>query len=108
MILINELKLVEKEEYLENTEEMKEDFHAKVDRASTKTKIEYLLTKVDYYHYILVHAKKRLELFRNLPLLDLLINHYKFYRDVFMIIGFFKQLQRNFKVLICFFIATVY
>ena len=73
------------------TEEMKEDFHAKVDRASTKTKIEYLLTKVDYYHYILVHAKKRLELFRALPLLDLLINHYKFYRDIFMIIGFLQN-----------------
>ena len=73
------------------TEEMKEDFHSKVDRSSTKTKIEYLLSKVDYYHYILVHAKKRLELFRNLPLLDLLINHYKFYRDVFMIIGFLQN-----------------
>ena len=40
------------------TEEMKEDFNSKVDRSSTKNKIEYLFEKVDYYHYILSHAKK--------------------------------------------------
>ena len=69
------------------TEEMKEDFQAKVDRSSPKAKIEFLFKNVDYYHYILVHAKKRLDLFQTLPLLDLFFNHYKFYRDVFMIIG---------------------
>ena len=40
------------------TEEMKEDFHSKADRSSTKAKIEYLFGNVDYYHFILVHAKK--------------------------------------------------
>ena len=69
------------------TEEMKEDFHSKADRSSTKAKIEYLFGNVDYYHFILVHAKKRLDLFRTIPILDLFFNHYKFYRDVFMIIG---------------------
>ena len=69
------------------TEEMKEDFNSNVDRASTKNKIEYLFGKVDYYHYILSHAKKRLDLFQTLPVLDLFFNHYKFYRHVFMLIG---------------------
>ena len=69
------------------TEEMKEDFQSKVDRSSPKAKIEYLFERVDYYHFILVHAKKRLDLFQTIPVLDLFFNHYKFYRDVFMIIG---------------------
>ena len=66
---------------------MKEEFHSKVDRSSTKAKIESLFKNVDYYQYTLVHTKKRLDLFRKLPLIELLLNHYKFYRDVFMIIG---------------------
>ena len=73
------------------TEEMKEDFQEKVDRSSTKAKIEYLFSKVDYYHYILFHAKKRLDLFRTSPFLDLAFNHYKFYRDIYMIIGFLQN-----------------
>ena len=68
-------------------EEMKNEFHSKVDRSSTKTKIESLFKNVDYYHYQLVHAKKRIDLFRQMPLLDLMFNHYRFYRDIFMILG---------------------
>ena len=69
------------------TEDMKEDFQSKVDRSSIKAKIETLFNNVDYYHYILVHAKKRLNMFQTIPFIDLVFNHYKFYRDVFMIIG---------------------
>ena len=68
-------------------EEMKNEFHSQVDRSSTKTKIESLFKNVDYYHYQLVHAKRRIDLFRQMPLLDLMFNHYRFYRDIFMIIG---------------------
>ena len=35
----------------------------------------------------MVHAKRRIDLFRQMPLLDLMFNHYCFYRDIFMIIG---------------------
>ena len=73
------------------TEEMKEEFHSKVDRSSEKAKIESLFENVDYFHYILVHAKRRLDLLRTMPFLDLLFNHYKFYRNVFMIIGFLQN-----------------
>ena len=69
------------------TEEMKEEFYSTIDRSSSKTKIESLFKNVEYYHYQLVHAKRRLDLFRKMPLLDLLFNHYRFYRDIFMIIG---------------------
>jgi hypothetical protein len=68
-------------------EEMKNEFHSQVDRSSTKTKIESLFKNVDYYHYQLVHAKRRIDLFRQMPLLDLMFNHYRFYRDIFMILG---------------------
>ena len=69
------------------TEEMKEDFYSKLVGASTNAKIEELFKNVDYYHYQFILSKRRLDLFRKMPLLDLLLNHYKFYEDVFMIIG---------------------
>jgi hypothetical protein len=66
---------------------MKEEFYSKLVGSSTSAKIEAIFKNVEYYHYQFVHAKKRLDLFRKMPLLDLLFNHYKFYEDVFMIIG---------------------
>ena len=74
------------------TDEMKEEFHSKVDRSSKKSKIRSLFKNLDYYHYILVYTKKRLDLFRKLAIIDLLLNHYKFYRDVFMTIGLLQNL----------------
>ena len=69
------------------TEEMKEEFYSKLVGSSTNAKIEAIFKNVDYYHYQFIHAKRRLDLFRKMPFLDLLLNHYKFYEDVFMIIG---------------------
>ena len=69
------------------TEEMKEEFYSKLVGSSTNAKIETLFKNVDYYHYQFIHSKRRLDLFRKMPLLDLFFNHYKFYEDVFMIIG---------------------
>ena len=69
------------------TEEMKEEFYSQLVGSTINAKIEILFKNVDYYHYQFIHAKRRLDLFRKLPLLDLLFNHYKFYEDVFMIIG---------------------
>ena len=69
------------------TDEMKEEFYSKLVGSSTTAKIETLFKNVDYYHYQLVHSKRRLDLFRKMPLLDLFFNHYQFYEDVFMIIG---------------------
>ena len=69
------------------TDEMKEEFYSKLVGSSTSAKIETLFKNVDYYHYQLVHSKRRLDLFRKMPFLDLFFNHYQFYVDVFMIIG---------------------
>ena len=69
------------------TEEMKDEFYSKLVGCTTNAKIETIFKNVDYYHYQFVHAKRRLDLFRKMPLLDLFLNHYKFYEDVFMIIG---------------------
>ena len=69
------------------TEEMKEEFYSKIDGFSTSAKIEALFKNVDFYHYQFVHAKRRLDLFRKMPILDLLFNHYKLYEYVFMIVG---------------------
>ena len=66
---------------------MKEEFYSKIDGYSTTAKIEALFKNVDFYHYQFVHAKRRLDLFRKMPLLDLLFNHYKLYQFVFMIVG---------------------
>ena len=69
------------------TEEMKEEFYSQLVGSTTNAKIEILFKNVDYYHYQFIHAKRRLDLFRKMPLLDLIFNHYQFYEDVFMIIG---------------------
>lgn len=69
------------------TKEMKESFYSKLVGSSANAKIEALFNNVDYYHYQLVHAKRRLDLFRIMPILDIFFNHYKFYEDIFMLIG---------------------
>ena len=69
------------------TKEMIKDFNAEADRSSTKSKLEYLFNNIDYYQYQLTETKKILDIFRKTKILELLFNHYIFYRDVFLILG---------------------
>ena len=69
------------------TKEMIKDFNAKVDRSSTKSKLEFLFNNIDYYQYQLIQTKKILDIFRKTKVLELLFNHYIFYRDIFLILG---------------------
>ena len=69
------------------TREMKDEFHANLDRSSAKTKTEYLFNNVEYYRYQLIMNKKILDAFSNAPILNLFFNHYKFYREIFLILA---------------------
>jgi len=50
-----------------------EEFYSKLVGSSTNAKIEAIFKNVDYYHYQFIHAKRRLDLFRKMPFLDLLL-----------------------------------
>ena len=67
--------------------EMKDEFHAKIDRSSAKTKTEHLLNNVEFFRFQLIINKKILDAFSNAPILDLFFNHYTFYRDVFFLLA---------------------
>ena len=69
------------------TREMKDEFHANLDRSSAKTKTEYLFNKVEFYRYQLIMNKKILDAFSTAPILNLFFNHYKFYREIFLIMA---------------------
>ena len=69
------------------TKEIKEDFQSRLDRSSTKSKIEYLFGNIDFLEYQLTRTKIRLDIFKNHPILDLLFNQYYFYRDIFLILN---------------------
>ena len=66
------------------TREMKDEFHANLDRSSAKTKIEKLFKNVEFYRAQLNINKNILDAFTTAPILNLFFNHYKFYRDVFL------------------------
>ena len=55
--------------------EIKEEFHAKIDRTSVKTKTEHLLNNVEFFRFQLIINKKILDAFSNTPILDLIFNH---------------------------------
>ena len=63
---------------------MKDEFHAKLDRSTAKTKTEFLFNNVEFYRYQLIMNKKILDAFSKAPILNLFFNHYKFYRDIFL------------------------
>ena len=69
------------------TREMKDQFHSHLDRSSSKTKTEYLFKNVEFYRYQLIMNKKIFDAFNKAPILNLFFNHYKFYRDIFLIIA---------------------
>ena len=69
------------------TNDIKEEFHSRLDRTSTKSKIECLFENIEFFQYQLSITKKRLDIFQNHPILELLFNQYKFYRDMFLIIN---------------------
>ena len=69
------------------TKEIKEDFQSRLDRSSTKSKIEYLFGNIDFLEYQLTRTKIRLDIIKKHPILDLLFNQYYFYRDIFLIIN---------------------
>ena len=74
------------------TREMKDEFHSKLDRSSAKTKTEYLFNNVEFYRYQLIMNKKILDAFSKAPILNLFFNHYKFYRDIFLIMSIILNL----------------
>ena len=74
------------------TNEMKEEFHANLDRSSTKSKIECLFENIEFFQYQLTITKKRIDIFHRYPVLDLFFNNYKFYRDIFLVINAFLNL----------------
>ena len=67
--------------------EMKDEFHAQIDRSSAKTKTEHLLNNVEFFRFQLIINKKILDAFSNTPILDLFFNHYTFYRDAFFFLA---------------------
>ena len=69
------------------TKEIKEEFQSRVDRSSTKSKIECLFENIDFFEYQLAKTKIRLDIYKNHPILDLLFNQYNFYRDIFLILN---------------------
>ena len=69
------------------TNDMKEEFHEKFEKCKTKSKIEYLFTNIDFFQYQLTITKKRRDIFNRYPILDLLFNNYKFYRNLFLLIN---------------------
>ena len=69
------------------TREMKDEFHSYLDRSSAKTKTENLFNKVEFYRFQLIMNKKILDAFSTSPILNLFLNHYKFYRNIFLIVA---------------------
>ena len=69
------------------TSEMKDEFHNKVDRTSAKTKISNLFDEVEFFRFQLIINKKILDAFSKAPILNLIFNHYQFYRNLFLIIA---------------------
>ena len=74
------------------TPEMKEEFHESLDRTSAKTKTEDLFNKVEFFRYQLIINKKIIDAFSSAPILDLFFNHYKFYREIFLIFAILLNL----------------
>lgn len=74
------------------TDEMKEEFHSNLDRSSTRSKLESLFDNIESFQYQLNNTKKRLDIFQKWPILDLFLNQYKFYRDLFLIITAFLNI----------------
>jgi len=74
------------------TDEMKEEFHSNLDRSSTRSKLESLFENIESFQYQLNNTKKRLDIFQKWPILDLFLNQYKFYRDLFLIITAFLNI----------------
>ena len=66
------------------TPEMKDEFHKNIDRASARTKIADLFKQVEFFRFTLIINKKILDTFRKAPILNLIFNHYKFYRNIFL------------------------
>ena len=69
------------------TPEMKDEFHKKIDRASAKTKTADLFNQVEFFRFQLIINKKILDTFSKNPILNLIFNHYKFYRNIFLMIA---------------------
>ena len=69
------------------TEEMKEEFHDSIDRASAKTKTAELFSNVEFFRAQLYMNKKILDAFNKAPILNLFFNHYLFYRNIFLIVA---------------------
>ena len=69
------------------TEEMKEEFHDSIDRASAKTKTAELFSNVEFFRAQLIMNKKILDAFNKAPILNLFFNHYLFYRNIFLIVA---------------------
>ena len=69
------------------TREMKDEFHVNVDRSSAKTKISNLFDQVKFFKEQLTINKKILDTFSKAPILNLIFNHYMFYRNIFLVIA---------------------
>ena len=69
------------------TREMKDEFHVNIDRSSAKTKISNLFDQVKFFKEQLTTNKKILDTFSKAPILNLIFNHYMFYRNLFLIIA---------------------
>ena len=69
------------------TPEMKDEFHDNIDRASAKTKTANLFNQVEFFRFQLGINKKILDAFQKAPILNLIFNHYMFYRNLFLIIS---------------------
>ena len=67
------------------TEEMKEEFHDSIDRASAKTKTAELFSNVEFFRAQLIMNKKILDAFNKAPILNLFFNHYLFYRNKYIV-----------------------
>lgn len=66
---------------------MKDEFHVNIDRSSAKTKISNLFDQVKFFKEQLTTNKKILDTFSKSPILNLIFNHYMFYRNLFLIIA---------------------
>lgn len=74
------------------SDEMKDEFQEKVDRSNTKSKLNFLFSRVNYYTEALEYAKQREDLFTKFALLKLLFDQYMFWKDFSFLLTFLINL----------------
>lgn len=75
---------------------LKQDFHEKVNRDSTKTKINDLMQEKDLFIRTMIHEEKLNKLFNKNKLIDVIFNHEKLWKDL----AFITNLTINFIIIV--------